>query len=215
MIGDTEDVDYAALELDDEQRIELGETDRVHDEEVGSQDALGLGGEEVLPGWPTARSRSEPVAAKNPADRACRDADPEPAKLALNADTSPAAVLSAESDDELDDLIAERGTSRTSQGSPPFPLATRELPVPAEQRLGRDEEAPPPPSGEQPAERREDRSVRGPVANAAMELTLQNPDLVAEHHQLDVLVQRCPPAVSQQTEDPARDEVAQAEGHGR
>ena len=39
--------------------------------------------------------------------------------------------------------------------------------------------------------------------------------LVAEHHQLNVLVQSCPPAVSQQAEDPAHDEVAQAEGHGR
>ena len=62
MIGDTEDVDYAALELDDEQHIELVETDRVHDEEVGSQDALGLGGEELLPGRSTARSWSETVA---------------------------------------------------------------------------------------------------------------------------------------------------------
>ena len=56
-----------------------------------------------------------PWLSKDPADRACRDADPEPAKLALNADITPAAVLPAESDDELDDLIAERGTSRTSQ----------------------------------------------------------------------------------------------------
>ena len=76
MIGDTEDVDYAALELDDEQHIELGETDRVHDEEVGSQDALGLGGDELLPGRSTVRSGSEPVAAKYPTDRARRDADP-------------------------------------------------------------------------------------------------------------------------------------------
>jgi hypothetical protein len=46
-----------------------------------------------------------------------------------------------------------------------------------------------------------------------MELTLQHEDFVAKHHQLDVLVQSCPSAGSQQTEDPARDEVAQAEGH--
>ena len=64
------------------------------------------------------------MASKDPADRACRDADPELAKLTLNADTTPAAVLPAEADDELDDLIAERGTSRTSQGSPSLPLAT-------------------------------------------------------------------------------------------
>jgi len=48
MIGDPEDVHHSALELDDEKRIELGETDRVHDEEVGSQDAARLGGDELL-----------------------------------------------------------------------------------------------------------------------------------------------------------------------
>ena len=179
MIGDPEDVHHSALELDDEQRIELGELDGVHDEEVGGQDAARLGGEELLPGRSTARSWSETVASKDPADRACRDADPEPAKLALNADRSPAAVLPAETDDEFDDLIGERRTSRASLGPPTLPLASRELPMPAEKGLGRDEETAPPPSGEQPAERREDRSVRGPVADATMELPLEHADLVA------------------------------------
>ena len=87
--------------------------------------------------------------------------------------------------------------------------------MPAEQGIGRDEKATPPPSRERPAERREDRSIRGPITNAAMELTLQHPDLVAERHQLDVLFQSCPSAGSHQAEDPAHDEVAQAEGHGR
>src|ERR1019366_1910164 len=145
--------------------------------------------------------------------RARGDADPEPTKLALNANTSPAAVLPAETDDELDDLIAERGTSRTSQGSPSLPLATRELPVPAKQGLGRDEETAPAPPWKYSAERSEHRSVCGSVAHAAMELPLEQADLVAEHHQLDVLVQSCPSARCQQTEDPARDEVAQAEDH--
>jgi hypothetical protein len=48
-----------------------------------------------------------------------------------------------------------------------------------------------------------------------MELTVEHPDLVPEHHQLYVLVQSCPLAGSQQAEDPAHDEVAQADGHGR
>jgi hypothetical protein len=208
-------VDYAPLELDDEEHIELVETDRVHDEEVGGQDAARLGGEELLPGRSTARSWSETGASKYPADRACRDADPEPAKLALNADTTPAAVLPAESDDELDDLIAERGTSRTSQGSPSLPLASRELPVPAEQGLGRDEEATPAPPWKKATERREDRSVRGSVTHAAMELTLQQADLVAKHRQLDVLVQSCPSAGSQHLKHAARDEIAETEAHGR
>jgi hypothetical protein len=119
MIGDPDDVDYAALELDDEQRIELGEPDGVHDEEVGGRDAARLGDEQLLPPGPAPRCWSETVVSKYP------------------------------------------------------------------------------------------------TTNAAMELTLQHPDLVAEHHQLDVLVQSCPPAGSQQDEDPAHDEVAQAEEHGR
>jgi hypothetical protein len=215
MIGDPEDVDYAALELDDEHHIELGETDRVHDEEVGGQDAARLTGEELLPGRSTARSMSETVASKDPADRACRDADPEPVKLTLNAGTSPAAVLPAESDDELDDLIAEWRTSRTSLGSPTFPLASRELPVPAQQGLGRDEEATPAPPWKKSAERSKARSVRGPVADAAMELPLEQADLVAKHHQLDVLVRSCPSAGSQHLKNAARDEIAETEAHGR
>src|ERR1017187_3140404 len=58
MIGDTEDVDYATLELDDEQHIELGELDGVHAEEVGGQDAARLGGEELLPPKSAPRSAS-------------------------------------------------------------------------------------------------------------------------------------------------------------
>ena len=215
MSAGTEDVDCAALELDYEQHIELAENDRVHDEEVGSQDALGLGGGELFPGRSTARSWSEPVASKDPADRACRDADPEPAKLTLNAYTTPAAVLPAESDDELDDLITKWRTSRTSLGSPTFPLASRELPVPAKQGLGRDEEATPAPPWKKSAERSKARSVRGPVAHAAMELPLEQADLVAKHHQLDVLVRSCPSAGSQHLKNAARDEIAETEAHGR
>jgi hypothetical protein len=48
-----------------------------------------------------------------------------------------------------------------------------------------------------------------------MELTLQHPDLVAEHHQLDVLVQSCPSARSQHLKNAARDEIAETEAHGR
>ena len=66
MIGDPEDVHHSALELDDEKHIELGELDRVHDEEVRRQDALGLGGEELLPGRSTARSWSETVGVEVP-----------------------------------------------------------------------------------------------------------------------------------------------------
>jgi hypothetical protein len=38
---------------------------------------------------------------------------------------------------------------------------------------------------------------------------------VAEHHQLDVLVQSCLSARSQYLKNAARDEVAETEAHGR
>lgn len=119
--------------------------------------------------------------------------------------THPAAVLPAEADNELDELIVERGTSRTLRGSPTFPLAARALPMPAVQNLGRDEKATPAPPWKYSAERSEHHSVCGSVANAIMELPLEQADLVAQHDQLDVLVQTCLSSRSQQAEDPARE----------
>src|ERR1039458_9964043 len=96
-----------------------------------------------------------------------------------------------------------------------FHPATRELPVPAKRGLGRDEKATPAPPWKKLAERSEDRAVRGPVAHAAMELPLEHADLVAKHHQLDVLVQSCPSARSQCLKNAARDEVAETDAHGQ
>jgi hypothetical protein len=71
----------------------------------------------------------------------------------------PAAVLPAEADDELDELIVERWRPRASEDSPTLPLATRELPVPAEQSLGRDEKTMPVPLWKYSADRSEHRSA--------------------------------------------------------
>jgi hypothetical protein len=48
-----------------------------------------------------------------------------------------------------------------------------------------------------------------------MELPLEQADLVAKHHQLDVLVRSCPSAGSQHLKNAARDEIAETEDHGR
>jgi len=96
----------------------LGETacevaGHLGDEEAGGQDAARLGGEEPPPGRSTAGSWSNSTAAKDPADRACRDADPESAKLVPNADTNPAAVLPAEATGrEWKRWRAQRGPGR-------------------------------------------------------------------------------------------------------
>ena len=132
MIADPEDVDCAALEREDEQHIGWVNLMVSTLKKSVAKMPLAWAARNSFHLSPL-RGARPPVAAKNPTDRARGDADPEPTKLALNANTSPAAVLPAEADDELDDLIAERGTSRTSLGSPPFALASRELPMPAQQ----------------------------------------------------------------------------------
>ena len=48
-----------------------------------------------------------------------------------------------------------------------------------------------------------------------MELPLEQADLMAKHHQLDVLVAFCPSEGSQYLKNTACDEVAETEAHGR
>ena len=53
------------------------------------------------------------------------------------------------------------------------------------------------------------------ISDARIELALEDAHLVAEHHDLDVLVRFGPPRGSEQAEDPAHAEVTEGEGHGR
>ena len=64
MIGDLEDVHRSSLQLDDEEHVELGEVHGVDGEEVRGEDALGLRGEKLPSGRPTAGGRAETVSAK-------------------------------------------------------------------------------------------------------------------------------------------------------
>ena len=85
--------------------------------------------------------------------------------------------------------------------------------MPAKERLWRDEEAAPAPSRQQPGEGGEDRPIHRAVGDARIELALEDAHLVAEHHDLDVLVRLGPPRGSEQAEDPAQAEVTEDEGH--
>jgi hypothetical protein len=58
----------------------------------------------------------------------------------------------------------------------------------SQQRPGCDEKRSPSRPGKKAAERRENRAVTSSIANAPVNLTLQDADLVAKHHELDVAV---------------------------
>jgi hypothetical protein len=62
------------------------------------------------------------VAAKDAPDRARRDANAKASKLALDADTAPAPVLSGDPDDELDELIVNGRPTRATRGRQRRPL---------------------------------------------------------------------------------------------
>ena len=128
------------------------------------------------------------MSVKDAPDQARRDANAKASKLALDADKAPAPVLSGDPDDELDELNRHGRPTRATRGSPAPPFAPRELSVPTKGRLWRDEEGAPAPSRQQPGEGGEDRPIHRAIGDAHIELALEDQHLVAEHHDLDVLL---------------------------
>jgi len=154
------------------------------------------------------------MSAQHPADRTGRDPDPELSQFALDSDTSPASVLPAKANDEFDELIGHRRPARTSLCSPSLPFARCELSVPPQKGVRGNEEAPPTCPREQSAQRGKDRSIRGPVPHPGMELTFENTHLVAEHDDLDILVEPTSPPRRHKAEDTTQPEVDEREDHG-
>jgi hypothetical protein len=142
-----------------------------------------------------------------------RHADPELSQFALDPDTSPDSVLTCQPNDEFDQLGAHRRSARTTLLPPPAPLVCSRLPVPSEQAVGGDQESAPPVAREQSAEYSEDRPIGRPIANPGVELAFENPHLVTEHHDLDVLVRLRAPGQHDEAEDPTHADVDERERH--
>jgi hypothetical protein len=88
--ADTEDVDDASLQLDHEQHVVAAEQHSVDMEEVGGDDALGLGGEELAPsGALTSGSRWETVTAEDVRDARLRHRDTEFLEFADDPEVAP------------------------------------------------------------------------------------------------------------------------------
>jgi hypothetical protein len=106
----------------------------------------------------------------------------------LDPHASPSSVFPTKPNDQVDEIIAHRRPPGTSLFSPSAPLVLGGFPMPAEQRVGRDQERLPTRPREQSAERGKNGSIRWPVPDPSMELALENPDLVAKDYELDVLI---------------------------
>ncbi len=214
MVGDSQDVDPSRRQFDDEKNVQLFERHGVNGEEVRGEHAVCLRAEELRPGRSAPRRRSETMSAQDPTDRTGSYTDTKLSQLALDTDASPASVLPTETNDEGNEFIAYRRTTRASLCSPSPPLALAGFSMPSEQRVGGNHEGPPPISREESAECSEDRSIGWTVPDTSVMLSVQNTHLMAEHHDFDVLVGLGSNGAPDEAEETAQTHVKESEGHG-
>jgi hypothetical protein len=124
------------------------------------------------------------VTTQHGSDGGGRHLDAEALEFALNALVAPAGVLPGQADDQLLHVLVQRGSAglvvRVGPG------AGDQASVPAQQRLGRDEEARPAGSGQRAAGRSQQRPVGG-LQLGSWCLAAEHGELVAQHQDLQVL----------------------------
>jgi hypothetical protein len=179
MGSDPGEVHSPGRELDEEQHVERPERDRLHGEQVGGQDARGLGPQERPPvGVGSLGGRAEARAAEDMPDGGRPDPNPQLAELALDPHAPPPSVLPRQPNDEGPDLWVGRGPARPA--FPPVgPSPSDELPVPPKQGLGAYEEQAPPLAGDGPTGRGEHHPIQTTKVERAA-LATEKPHLVAE-----------------------------------
>src|SRR5919199_4257663 len=151
-------MDAAAFELDGEEHVEAAQRERLDGEEVAGQHARGLLAQELPPARARAPRRRPQLACKQDApDRARRDTQTQLQQLAGDPRVAPARVLAGEAQHELSHAAVERRTAGTPTRL--RPLATHELPVPAQKRLWCDDQAVAPPGWQQTSECRKESTI--------------------------------------------------------
>jgi hypothetical protein len=160
MGGDAEDVDAAGGVLDDEERVEPVQCDRVEVEQVAGQDRVGLGPQKLRPGGsgPSWR-RVDSVGLEDLPHGGGADLVAEACEFAVHASVSPGRVLGCQAHRQR----PQPGWDRRAAGPAIAggPAAGHESPVPAQDRCGRDEQADPTVTG-QPADEGGDQCSVGP-----------------------------------------------------
>jgi hypothetical protein len=172
--------------VDEEHHVERLEPDRLHRKEVARHDPLGLNSKKLRPRRSGAsRRRTEAMLSQQRPDRGGTDPDAELAQLPTDPHAAPPGILPGHLQDERCGLRVDRrpaGSAFLAVG----PLALDQCAVPAQQRLGRDEQRCPPLSGEHPAGGSEQDPV-GCGELGATGLAAQHPKLMPQDEDLQVL----------------------------
>ena len=208
--GDAEQVHPAPVDLDHEKHGEAPQCDRVDGEEVGGQDALGLGTQELASGGARAPRRGrEAMAAQDRGDTGLEDGDAELLELAHDAEVALARVVSCQANDQLDGLLGQGRTAGLPAGVGPSP--SNEGTMPAQDRLGCAEEGCPPVTGDQASEGADERSIR--PGEAGIGLALEHRQLVTQHEDLGVLGHRVHLVDADRFGDAQKEAVEEGERH--
>ncbi len=167
----------------DVQRLQL---DRLHSEEVTGHDPLSLSPEELAPRRAAASGcRTKAAGPKQRPDGGGSHADAQLAELSLNPKAAPPGVLPGHAQDESTHLQIDRWSPGPSR-SPVGPLASYEFPVPAQQRLRRNEKRCPPVPGQDPAGGGKQDAVECGESGTAS-LATQYTELLPQYQDLQVL----------------------------
>jgi hypothetical protein len=103
--GHASKVDMSSGDVDEEQHVDPFEEDGVDGEEVAGQDAAGLGGEELLPGWAGAVGPwVDAGAVQDVPSGAGRDLVAEADQFAVDTSVPPGRVVCGQSQHQVPDL---------------------------------------------------------------------------------------------------------------
>ena len=155
--------------------------------------------------------RWKAVAAQDAGDARLGHGHAQLLQLTDDAQVAPAGVLPRQAHDQLGGLRRQRWTADVAVRIGPAPPDER--PVPAKDRLGRDEERRPPLSGNQPGESGDERPIR-PAEAGTGDLASQHGQLVAQHEGLCILGDDVHPVGPDQLDDAPDESVEEAERHG-
>jgi len=149
--GDPEDVYPTGGVLEDEERVEPLQGDRVEVKHVAGQDRLGVGVEELRPGRPDPPRRGiDPSGVEDLPHRGGADLVAESSALTVHAPVSPSRILGGQAHGQGTDASGNGGAARPhGLGGP---AASDEMSVPAQDRGRSDEESVAPMSRKQSCE---------------------------------------------------------------
>ncbi len=150
-------------ELEEDERVQRLQPDRLHSEEVNRDDSPRLLAEELPPRRPSSGSGPEAVRPEDRGDGCRRDPDPQAEELSLDPLVPPPRVLSGEAKDQTPGpRIGGRSAAAPVRLRP---LPGHEPPVPPKERLRANEERAPRLSGKEPARCREERLVGASITD--------------------------------------------------